>query len=542
MKKRGIIALALVLACTLCACAGAVPPSAETAAEPEEAEEMRETAEGPAEPIEITVWVPEAIVTVTRRQIEDFNAINAEGIVIDAAIEAVEESAAAKRLLTGEGDGADLFCFGQQWLVPLAQAGLLESLDGAEGERVRAASDPDAAAAASLGDRLYAYPLTADEGYFLYYDRSVIPEEDLGSLEKLLEDCRAAGKRFAMETLSNGRYLASWFLGAGCISQWECDSEGAYLAVRDTFNSPAGLLAARGMKTLLDDRCFLNSSDPACFEQGCAALVSDREAYAAAARILGEDLGTAALPDYEVDGKRCPMGSFCGFRLLGVRAREDAESAAALHSLAQYLSDELGQLERFYEASWGPSNLAALSEEGVGSHPAVAGAMAQKARATAQGRIHRSWWDASAALGAEIQRAWDEPHLQEALEHYEEALSEALVRERDAMLFVGDWNGWDRLEDSEAFYLADNGDGTASVTLEVPEKGMGGCLVRPGEAGTDRGYAQVTEGAALLRKPGTRNTDNRIVFREAGVYTVTLVRETGEIRIAASGDAPGQGA
>ena len=37
----------------------------------------------------------------------------------------------------------------------------------------------EAVAAASVNDTLYAYPMTADNGYFLYYDKNYLTEEDV---------------------------------------------------------------------------------------------------------------------------------------------------------------------------------------------------------------------------------------------------------------------------------------------------------------------------------------------------------------------------
>ena len=40
--------------------------------------------------------------------------------------------------------------------------------------------------AATMDGKLYAYPMTADNGYFLYYDKSVLSEDDVKSMDTLL--------------------------------------------------------------------------------------------------------------------------------------------------------------------------------------------------------------------------------------------------------------------------------------------------------------------------------------------------------------------
>ena len=87
---------------------------------------------------------------------------------------------------------------------------------------------------------------------------------------------------------------------------------------------------------------------------------------------------------------------------------------------------------------------------------------------------------------------------------------------------MGAWNGWNNADEDKTFYFTDNGDGTSSLTLDVPESDyMGGRIVNPGNWDTDKGFAQVTEGADLIKDLGADNPDNNIVFVEAGNYTLT---------------------
>ena len=51
---------------------------------------------------------------------------------------------------------------------------------------VTAENDAGSVAAATLGDVMYAYPLTSDNGYFLYYDKSVVT--DPNTLETIIAD------------------------------------------------------------------------------------------------------------------------------------------------------------------------------------------------------------------------------------------------------------------------------------------------------------------------------------------------------------------
>ena len=59
-----------------------------------------------------------------------------------------------------------------------------------------------------MGDTLYAYPLTADNGYFLYYNKAYFSDEDVQSLERMLELAAQAGRLVAMD------WSSAWYVYA----------------------------------------------------------------------------------------------------------------------------------------------------------------------------------------------------------------------------------------------------------------------------------------------------------------------------------------
>ena len=466
----------------------------------------------------ITVWVSEKAVDLTKQQIEAFNATNDLGIVFKAAVEPVSEAEAATNMITDVEAGGDLFCFAQDQFARLVQAGALAKLGAKAAETVIANNDAGTVAAATSGDVLYAYPLTSDNGYFMYYDKSVIPEEDVDSLEKLIADCEAANKYFAFEMQSSAWYLASFFFGTGCVSEWNTDDDGTFVSVRDTFNSPEGLIAVKGMKKLVDSPMHLSSSQASEFASGAAVVVTGTWAFEDISKMLGDNMGVADLPSFEVDGKEYHLGSFNGCKLMGVKPQVDAAKAAALHRLAQYLTGEQCQMERFEALSWGPSNIVDQASEAVQANPGLAALIAQSAYSVPQGQIHGSWWDIAKVIGDDVKAATDEAGLQKALDNYYDKISSLFTLDTSALLFVGAWNGWNNADDTDTYYFKNN-----TLTLDVPESDyMGGRIVNPGSWDTDKGFAQVTSGAELIKDLGADNPDNNIVFAEPGNYTLTL--------------------
>ncbi|MBR2717762.1 MAG: extracellular solute-binding protein, partial [Clostridia bacterium] len=223
---------------------------------------------------DITVWVANEIVDLTKTQIDNYNATNDLGITFNATIEAVSEADAATQMVADVEAGGDLFCFAQDQFARLVQAGALAKLGVKAAETVTAANSAGVVAAATAGDTMYAYPLTADNGYFMYYDKSVIPEEHVDSLEAIIADCEAAQKYFSFEMQTSAWYLASFFFATGCESTWETDAEGQFISVKDTFNSPEGLIAVKGMEKLVKSPFHLSSSSGAEFSSGAAVVVT----------------------------------------------------------------------------------------------------------------------------------------------------------------------------------------------------------------------------------------------------------------------------
>ena len=222
MKRTLALVLALVMVFSLVACGGSknetpANNNSNEASKPAEnaAPANNSGASQLAGNYKILVWTGEAAVELTKKQIADFNANNEFGITFEAEVNPVSESTAADQMLVDIDAGADLYCFPQDQFARLVQANALAKLGDAAKTFVVENNDPVVVAAATSGEEVYAYPLTSDNGYFMYYDKSVIPEADVDSLEKLIDDCEKAGKLFAFEAQTSAWYIVSWFFATG---------------------------------------------------------------------------------------------------------------------------------------------------------------------------------------------------------------------------------------------------------------------------------------------------------------------------------------
>ncbi len=466
---------------------------------------------------DIKVWVADAIVDLTKTQIDRYNQTNPDGIVFNADVHAQGEGDAASNMVQDVEAGADIYCFAQDQLSRLITAKALAKLGQGAAKIVTEQYDPDAVAAVTTGETMWAYPLTADNDYFLFYDKSVIPEADVDSLEAMIADCEKAGKYFTMD-LRNAWYNAGFFFGAGCVSNWIADDAGEFVDIKDTYNSAEGLIALKGMKKLIDSAAWNNGNDVSAFESGSAAVVSGIWGSATAKKILGDNLGVADLPSFEVDGQSYHIGSYFGFKLMGVKPQEDPARNAALNRLAQYLTGKECALERHAANGWRPAFLEAQEDEAVKNDPILQnGVIAQKEFGVVQSAISGAWWNIAAVFADEAKDATTDDELKAILQNYENKIKETFKLDTSALLFVGAWNGWNNTDEADTYYFKDG-----SLTLDVPESDyMGGRIVAPTTWDTDKGFAQVTTGAELIKDLGADNPDNNIVFAEPGNYTLT---------------------
>ena len=154
----------------------------------------------------IKVWAAQDDQALTKEIAERFIVANPDyNVSIEFGV--VGEPDAYKTYSEDPAAAADVFFFPNDQLRDFVKAGGLAEVTRKKDDIV-ARNMASSIAAATLDGVLWGYPSTADNGYFLYYDKSVLSEEDVKSLDRILEVSAAAGKRFLMGLDDNGWYLA----------------------------------------------------------------------------------------------------------------------------------------------------------------------------------------------------------------------------------------------------------------------------------------------------------------------------------------------
>ena len=347
---------------------------------------------------EVKIWVPDAMVDLTLAKVEEFKAAHPEYAGLTALVEPVGEGDAATNMITDVEGGADIFGFAQDQLARLVAAGALVELSEENAAIVTEANDAGSVAAVTLGELMFAYPMTSDNGYFLYYDSSVI--SDPSTLEGVLEQAGAAGKKVYMQ-INSGWYQTAFFFGTGAMVTYEVDDEGKLVKANVDYASDKGVAALKGMIALANDPAFVNGSS-ASDASNYAAIVDGVWDSAAVQAAFGDNYAAAKLPTFTVDGETYQMSGFGGFKMLGVKPQVDEAKLAACDALALFLTGEEVQSARFEQSGWGPSNLNAQQQDAVKADAALSALAAQLAYAVPQGQYPNDYWSTAEGLGDDV--------------------------------------------------------------------------------------------------------------------------------------------
>lgn len=379
---------------------------------------------------DVKIWVDDKIVDLTRSQIGQFVSDSMGKYKINATIEPVSEASAAASMLQDPLNGADIFIFAQDQLSRLKVGGALTKVTGVYENFVKNNCSEDSVQAASINNNIYAYPITNDNGYFLYYDKSILSDSDVTNVSSIISRCKATNSKFYFKASSDGFYSASYFIGMGCSSTWEIDDiTGKFTSFSDNYNSDNGLIALKGFKEIADKSVVVSDINVNRFRSKnnpAAAVVSGIWDYEVAQNILGDDLGCAELPNFTVDGIDHHIGSFDGFKLMGVKPQVDTKKASVCRKIARFLIGESCQTERFNVASWGPTNNASSEEQAVLNHKGLAALRNQHEYAMLQVQCPGSWFSSLATAAKTVTTTSTDAELRTILNNYAAGLEDLL--------------------------------------------------------------------------------------------------------------------
>lgn len=333
--------------------------------------------------------------------IEEFKTEYADEALFEITVSKENVQTARETVLSNPDNAADIYIFADDQFEALRQAGALLEITENTDQVIDANGGihNGACRSAMYDGKLYAYPLTAGNGYFLYYNSAYFAKEDVESLDRILEIAAENGKKMTMD-YSSGWYIYSFFKGAGLELGLNADGVSNHCNYNAADTPYTGVDVAESMLRVAAHEGFINCDDTG-FLNGVKSgtiIAGINGAWNAEAvrQAWGENFAAAKLPCYTLAGDSVQMCSFAGYKLLGVNS--NSENSAWAMKLAERLSGEESQLKRFELVGECPSNVKAASSATVQASPAIAALAEQSEYAYAQ-RVADSYWNPSYIFG-----------------------------------------------------------------------------------------------------------------------------------------------
>ena len=345
MKKIIALLLVLAMALSLVACGGG--NTDETKAPEAGNNETQAPAENnEPEAITLKVWAPQ----------EDQVDANSWLIQVQAQFEAAHpeyaitwdngvcpEGDAATMVTADPSAAADVYMFANDQLGTLLQAGALAKLGGDFLAQVQ--NDVSATyvnTVTSTDGSVYGFPV-APNTWFMYYNKELVGDADLTSLESILEKGKVAFE------VKNSWYLPAFFFAAGGTLFGET---GADAAAGVNFGGEIGINATNAVLDLLDNPNFVVDGDGygnaglkdgsvVAYFSGSWDFGGEKGLYA----VLGDKLGAVPAPTVMINGEAKQLKAYAGSKAVGVNP--NAKNMKAAMQFAAFLASADSQLLRF---------------------------------------------------------------------------------------------------------------------------------------------------------------------------------------------------
>ena len=362
MKKIFALLLALCMVLSLAACGAKTDAPTEKPTETKAADAPADT-EAPAEVKDITlkVWGPQEDQVDASSWLptmcEQFNAEHPEWN-ITFVYEVCPEGDAGKNVTQDPSAAADVYMFANDQLGTLIQANAIAQLGGSYLDAVVADNSASMIASVTGTDGgVYGVPFTGNT-WFMYYDTSVFTEDDIKSLDTMLEKGKVSFP------LTNSWYIASFFFANGGTIFGEA---GIDASAGVDFGGEGGTAVTEYLVNMHANPNFVVDADGsglAGLRDGSVNVLFSGTWDASAVReALGDNFGAAQLPTVTINGEAKQLQSFAGSKAIGVNP--NCQNMQAAVALAVYLGSADAQLAHYEMRGIIPTSLALTSDPAI---------------------------------------------------------------------------------------------------------------------------------------------------------------------------------
>ena len=358
--------------------------------------------------VKLTVWVSEADRAFATEVVNEFKAKNSDKNY-DIVIDIQGENDVATRVLNDVENAADVYSCLNDQLSKLLNGDALAQIAGERLTRVRAANSDasmDSVTVTKNGkDGVYGMPYT-DNTFFLYYNKSVLSETDVASIDGILSKC-TGNKKFAYP-MDDGWYSSAFYFGKGLGYEVSYDQNFAETNITCDFDNPTGVAVTQAMWELVkDNRVKADADDSkitAGFNDGSIiAAVSGTWNRTTIERYLGENFAATKLPTYTfgkgtANEEQVQLVSFAGYKLMGVNNYSKNKTDAM--DFAEFYTNKENQIKHFEMRGFVPTDESARADEKVQADICAKAITAQLQHSKTQKGVPSTLWLPMEGLGS----------------------------------------------------------------------------------------------------------------------------------------------
>lgn len=436
MMKKKLLALLLmltmVLALTACGdetetlAGGDETGSAQEDGQTGESTDAETDTREEVQDVALKIWVPEnQIQTGTiDAMCESFQELHPEWN-ITFTVEAQGEDKAKDEILKDAAAAGDVFFFANDQLMELVNAGAIARLGGSTEEMVKTTMAEAVVDTVRVDEAIYGIPFTHNT-FFMYYDKSLLNEEDIQSIEGIMaKDTAEDVFNFCFDS-AGGWKLGAWYYGAGLHVYGDSQMD---FAAGSNWNNETGVAVTNYLIDLINNPKCAYADDVSLSELAAdnriGAWFDGSWNYNLYKEALGDDLGLAIIPTFNPDGNDYQLKSFYGSKVIGVNSQSKYPAAAV--AFAAYLGSEEMQMKRFIETEQVPTNLTVGESEEVQSNE-VAAVIVQEANEASvmqptSAEFGSRYWPNVGGVATEIRSGdLNKSNVQEKLDAFVETL------------------------------------------------------------------------------------------------------------------------
>ncbi len=270
--------------------------------------------------------------------------------------ETCSEGDAGKNVTADPTVAGDVYFFANDQLLTLLNADAIAKLGGETTNYIKETNSEKIVTTVSNGGNIYGIPFTTNTWY-MYYDKSVFSEDDVKSLDKMLE------KGVVSFPITNSWYFASFYAAAGTTFYGADGSDEAAGVVM----GDKGTAVTKYLVDLVANKNFVKDDQGSGIaglgDKSVNAIFSGSWDYNNVKEKLGDNLGVCQLPTINIDGTDCTMKSFAGSKAIAVNPHCKNQEVAV--ALAKYLASEEAQKSHYEMRNIIPCNTVLLGSEAV---------------------------------------------------------------------------------------------------------------------------------------------------------------------------------